>query len=52
MVVTKQLLNTVPEDVCVWVRQRKPKRGEEAGQPAEDYLKAHRCEGSSGEASR
>ena len=38
MMVREQLLNTLPEEVRVWVRERKPKSCEEAGQLAEDYL--------------
>ena len=39
-VVKEQLLATLPEDVRVWVTERKPKTIAEAGQLAEDYLQA------------
>ena len=35
-----QLLTTLPEDVRIWVTERKPKTSKEAGQLAEDYLPA------------
>ena len=39
-VVKEQLLQTLPEEVRVWVTERKPKSAAEAGQLAEDYLQA------------
>ena len=41
----EQLPATLPEDVRVWVSERKPKTSAAAGQLAEDCLQAH---GSSG----
>ena len=37
-VVKKQLLQTLPEDVWIWVSKRKPATSAEVGQLAEDYL--------------
>ena len=42
MIATEQLLNTVSEEVRVWVRERKPKTTAEAGQLAEDYVQARK----------
>ena len=39
-VVKEQLLTTLPEDVRVWVTDRKPRTAAETGQLAEDYLQA------------
>ena len=36
----EQVLNVLPCDVQVWVRERKPRTSEEVGQLAEDYLQA------------
>ena len=41
LVVTEQLLNTLPRDIQIWVRERKPKTSSEAGRLADDYLQAH-----------
>lgn len=41
----KQLLNTMPSDLKVWVGERKPKTGEEAGRLADDYLQARQRDG-------
>ena len=38
--VKEQLLTTLPEDVRVWVTERKQKTAAEAGQLVEDYLQA------------
>ena len=38
--VKEQLLNMLPEDVRVWVQERKPKTSAEAGELAEDYMQA------------
>ena len=38
--VKEQLLNDLPEDVRVWVRERKLKRSDEVGELAEDFLQA------------
>ena len=40
IMIREQLLNTLPEEVRVWVTERKPRSREEAGQLAEDYLQA------------
>ena len=42
VMVMEQLLSTVAPDVQLWVRERKPKSSEEAGQLAEDYMQARR----------
>ena len=39
-VAVEQLLNVMPEDIRVWVRERKPKTAAEAGELADDYLQA------------
>ena len=39
-VILEQLLNTLPQEVRVWVRERKPKTSEEASQLADDYVQA------------
>ena len=36
----EQLLNAMPEDVRVWIRERKPKTCAEAGELADDYVQA------------
>ena len=38
--IMEQLLAALPEDVRIWVSERKPKSSNEAGQLAEDYLQA------------
>ena len=38
--VVEQLANTMPAELRIWVAERKPKTGLEAGQLAEDYLQA------------
>ena len=44
LVVLEQLVNTLPEEVCVWVRKRKPKTSTEAGELADDYQQARKRE--------
>ena len=44
MVRTEQLLNSMGEDVRVWVRERKPKTCAEAGELADDYELARKVE--------
>ena len=39
-VVKEQLLATLPEDVRMWVKERKPKTTADAAQLAEDYFQA------------
>ena len=41
-VVLEQLLETLPAEIRVWVRERKPTTSAQAGQMAEDYLQARR----------
>ena len=36
-----QFLAALPEEVCIWVSERKPKTTDEAGELAEDYYQAH-----------
>ena len=43
-IVTEQFVNVLPEDVKVWVKERKPKTSEEAGRLAEDYRQARKTE--------
>jgi len=43
-VAVEQLLNVMPEDIRVWVRERKPKTAAEAGELADDYLQARKRE--------
>ena len=38
----EQLLNALPEEVRIWVKERKPKTSAEAGQLADDYAQARR----------
>ena len=45
LVILEQLLAILPEDVRIWVKERKPKSSIEAGQLADDYMQA-RQEGS------
>ena len=40
MVVMEQLLNNMPVELQVWIRQRKPKTVEEAATQADDYVLA------------
>ena len=46
LVILEQLVNTLPEDVRVWVKERKPKTSMEAGQLADDYVQARKREAS------
>ena len=39
-IIAEQLLAALPEDVRIWVTERKPKSSTEAGQLAEDYIQA------------
>lgn len=38
----EQLVSTLPENVCIWVKERKPKTSTEAGQLADDYTQARK----------
>ena len=40
VIVVEQLLATLPEEMRIWVRERKPTLSAQAGQLAEDYLQA------------
>ena len=42
LIVVEQLLETLPSHVRIWVRERKPTTGVEAGQLADDYFEARR----------
>ena len=44
LIVKEQLLNCLPEDIRVWVRERKAKTSAEAGELAEDFLQARSAE--------
>lgn len=41
-IVLEQLINTLPADIQVWVKERKPKSSEEASQLADDYVQARK----------
>ena len=38
----EQLVSTLPENVRIWVKERKPKTSIEAGQLADDYTQARK----------
>ena len=38
--IIEQFLNTMPSDFWIWIKERKPKSGTEAGQVAGNYLQA------------
>ena len=40
--VMEQLMNTMPLELCIWISERKPTTGGEAGRLADDYVQA-RC---------
>ena len=42
LVATEQILESLPGEIRVWVRERKPKTATEAGQLADDYVLARR----------
>ena len=46
--VVEQLLNTMPSDLRIWVSERKPTSGNDAGKWADDYIQARRREGDGG----
>ena len=50
----EQLVSTLPENVCIWVKERKPKTSIEAGQLADDYTQARKrnSKGTSGDIPR
>ena len=39
----EQFVEVLPEDVKVWVKEWKPRTGEEAGRLAEDYRQARKA---------
>ena len=41
----EQLLNAMPSDLRVWVGERKPETGKEAGKLADDYIQARQRDG-------
>ena len=43
-VVKEQFVELLPDEVRVWVKERKPKTSEEAGKLAEDYRQARKAE--------
>ena len=43
--VVEQLLNTMPSDLRIWVSERKPTSGNDAGKWADDYIQARQREG-------
>lgn len=44
LIATEQLLEALPTNIRIWVRERKPKTATEAGQLADDYVQARRQE--------
>ena len=54
LVVLEQLVNSLPEEVRVWVKERKPKTSMEAAELADDYAQARKqsLRGQSGPGSR
>ena len=42
--VKEQFVEVLPEDVKVWVKERKPRTSEEAGRLAEDYRQARKAD--------
>ena len=42
LVIMEQLVNSLPEDIRVWVKERKPKISVEAGELADDYAQARK----------
>ena len=42
IVTTEQLINTMPDEMRVWVRERKPKTSVQAGDLADDYVQARK----------
>ena len=53
LVVLEQLVNALPEEIRVWVKERKPKTSEEASELADDYVQARKQDkGALGQGSR
>ena len=44
MVVTEQFVDVLPDNIRVWVKERKPRSSEEAGRLAKDYRQARKTE--------
>ena len=44
VVVKEQFVEVLPDEVRVWVKERKPRTSEEAGKLAEDYRQAKKAE--------
>ena len=44
VVVKEQFVGVLPEEVRVWVKERKPRTTQEAGRLAEDYRQARKVE--------
>jgi len=44
VVVKEQFIEVLPEEVRVWVKERKPRTTEDAGRLAEDYRQARKVE--------
>ena len=42
LIVTEQFLTTLPQELRVWVTDRKPKTSTEAGQMADEYVQARK----------
>ena len=47
LIVLEQLVSILPENVRIWVKERKPKTSAEAGQLADDYAQARKQESTS-----
>ncbi len=43
-IVLEQFLNSLPEDVRVWIQEHKPKTSEAAAQLADNYLQARQID--------
>ena len=43
-IVVEQLIETMPRDLKIWIRDRKPASGADAGKPADDYSRARQQE--------
>ena len=52
LVVLEQLVNALPEDIRVWVKERKPKTSEETSERADDHVQARKQDMSHGQGSR
>ena len=43
-IVMEQFISVLPEEVRVWVKERKPRSSEEAGRLAENYRQARKSD--------